>query len=399
MGILKSTVAIAAVATMLAGGAAADEGDVEPVVRWNSLTYQLQDEQAAARWSTSALNGKALVQGLKFDSAANMYVSTARWGGADIPATVSRLVKNGDGFELQPFPSEELNDVTNPDGLKAVLGFEIDENDVMWILDQGHIAGAESGAKDEKLVLWDIKAGKELQRLEFRAEVSDKKCSFLNDIVVDNGSGFAYIADSGIFSDPLCGGLIVYDRNTNTARRVLNATRFTNDEPQFVFNIDGRKVLKNGRMRTGADGIALSGDKATLYWTNLTGNTLYSLPTALLRDLKVSEAELEAAVRAEVVLPSNTDGLTADKDGNIYLTALQLNSVLKWEPATRRLSRIAYHPEMVWPDTLAWAPDGALHVISNHLHVWVDGDMDFENPAVPNFTIWRLPVKAEPYLN
>lgn len=190
MGVLKTTIAIAATASILGGSALADEDGAEPVVRWNSLTYQLQNQEAAARWSASSLHGKALVQGLEFDSAGNMYVTTARW-----------------------------------------------------------------------------------------------------------------------------------------------------------------------------------------------------------------EAELQAAVRAEVVLPSDTDGLTADKDGNVYLTALQLNPVLKWEPATRRLSRIAYHPEMVWPDTLAWAPDGTLHVISNHLHVWVDQDMDFENPSVPNFTIWHLPAKAEPYLN
>ncbi|MCT7376651.1 major royal jelly family protein [Chelativorans salis] len=399
MGILDIRLIIAAAATILAGSVAAQESEPAPVIRWNSLTYQLQSGDAAALWSKSPLHGKVLVQGLKFDAAGNMYVSTARWGGADIPATLSRLVKNGDDYELQPYPSLELNAVANPQGLKAVLGFEIDQNDVMWILDQGHIAGAESGVRDEKLILWDIKANEEIQRYEFPPAVSDKRCSFLNDIVVDNESGFAYITDSGIFSDPLCGGLIVYDRNANTARRVLNATKFTNDEPQFMFNIGDRKVLKNGPMRTGADGIALSGDKQTLYWTNLTGNTLFSLPTALLRDPKVSESELQAAVRTEVVLPSNTDGLTADKDGNIYLTALQLNSVLKWEPANRRLSRVAYHPEMAWPDTLAWAPDGRLHVISNHLHVWVDGDMDFENPPVPNFTIWRLATKAAPYLN
>lgn len=399
MTILKATTAV--VLGMLVGAASAhaQETSAEPIVRLNALTYKIDDAGIQKRWDASPLKGKALAQGLKFDSAGNMYVTTARWGGADIPATVSRLVKAGDGFELQAFPSEALNDVENPEGLKAVLGFEIDENDVMWILDQGHVAGAPSGEKDEKLVLWDIKAGKEIQRLAFGPEVSNKTCSFLNDVVVDNSSGFAYITDSGIFSDPLCGGLIVYDKNTNTARRVLNATKFTNDEPNFSFAIDGRQVLKNGRMRTGADGIALSGDKQTLYWTNLTGNALYSLPTALLRDPKVSEAELQGAIRVEVVLPSNTDGLTADKDGNVYLTALQLNGVLKWDPATRRLSQVAYHPEMSWPDTLAWAPDGTLHAISNHLHLWVDQDMNFEDPSVPNFTIWRLPVKAQPYLN
>lgn len=390
---------VAIFALTMAGNALAADQASEPVVRWNSLPYKLEDAQAAEKWKQSKLFGKTLAQGLKFDSAGSMYVTTARWGGPDMPATVSKVVKTGDKYELAPFPSEALNDISNPDGLKAVLGFEIDEKDVMWLLDQGHVAGQPSGPKDEKIVLWDIKAGKEIQRLEFGPDVSDKKCSFLNDVVVDNASGFAYIADSGIFGDPLCGGLIVYDRKANTARRVLNATKFTNDDTNFSFAINGRQVLKNGRMRTGADGIALSGDRKTLYWTSLTGNTLYSLPTTLLRDSKVSESELEAAVRVETQLPSNADGLAADRDGNVYLTALQLNGVLKWEPATRRLTQVAYNPGMVWPDTLAFAPDGTLHVLSNHLHLWVDGDMDFTNPSVPNFTIWKLPVKANSYLN
>ncbi|WP_416798125.1 L-dopachrome tautomerase-related protein [Ciceribacter azotifigens] len=390
---------ISILALNIAGNVLAADNTPKSVARWNSLPYKLDDRQAAEKWKASPLFGKTLAQGLKFDSAGSMYVTTARWGGADMPATVSKIVKTGDKYELAPFPSASLNDISNPDGLKAVLGFEIDEKNVMWLLDQGHVAGQPSGPKDEKLVLWDIKANKEIQRLVFGPEISDKKCSFLNDVVVDNESGFAYIADSGIFGDPLCGGLIVYDRKTNSARRVLNATKFTNDDSNFSFAINGRQVLKSGRMRTGADGIALSGDRNTLYWTSLTGNTLYSLPTVLLRDSKVSESELEAAVRMETTLPSNADGLAADKEGNVYLTALQLNGVLKWNPATRQLTQVAYDPEMVWPDTLAFAPDGTLHVLSNHLHLWVDGDMDFTNPRVPNFTIWKLPVKARSYLN
>ena len=162
---------------------------------------------------------------------------------------------------LVPFPSEAMNDVGNPKGLKAVLGFEIDRNDVMWILDQGHIAGAPSGPGDEKLVLWDLKANKEIQRYEFTDADSDKKCSFLNDLVVDNDTGFAYITDSGIFCNPLHGGLIIYDSKANKARRILDQSLFTNNEPHFVFNIDNRTVLAKTPMLTGADGIALSGDK------------------------------------------------------------------------------------------------------------------------------------------
>jgi hypothetical protein len=78
----------------------ADEDGAEPVVRWNSLTYQLQNQEAAARWSASSLHGKALVQGLKFDSAGNMYVTTARWE-AELQAAVRAevmLPSNTDGL-------------------------------------------------------------------------------------------------------------------------------------------------------------------------------------------------------------------------------------------------------------------------------------------------------------
>ena len=364
--------------------------DLNIVAEWNRLLYDIQDKKIAEKWEKSEIYGKALIQGLKLDSQSSMYVSTARWGGSAIPATLSKLVDKNGSWVLKPYPNEAMNDVDNPDGLKAVLGFEIDRNDVMWILDQGHIAGAPSGPGDEKLILWDIKSNQEIQRYLFSKDDSDKKCSFLNDLVVDNDTGFAYITDSGIFCNPLHGGLIVYDSNHNKARRILDRSLFTSNEPHFFFNIDNRQVLQNSPMLTGADGIALSGDKQTLYWTNLTGNILYALDTDLLRDFTVSETVIENAVRRVTVLPSNTDGITSDRNNNLYLTALTLNGLMRRDGKTGLLERFVFHPEMSWPDTLAWGPDGALYVVSNHLNVWVDNEMDFDNPAVPNFRIWRI---------
>ncbi len=391
----KKLINAAAFAALLAAAAGASEPQV--LAEWNSLPYIVKDADTRAAWEGSEIFGKALLQGVKVDSAGNIYVSTARWGGAAIPATLSKLVQHGDTWALQAWPNEAMNDIANATGLKAVLGFEIDRSDVMWILDQGHVAGAPFAAGDAKLVLWDIKASKEIQRYVFSAAEADPECSFLNDLAVDNDSGFAYITDSGIFCDPLHGGLIVYDRNTKSARRILNQHRFTNDEPNFFFNIDNRPVLKDGGMRTGADGIALSGDKETLYWTNLTGNHLYSLPTELLRDFNSSEIVLENAVEIAAVLPSNTDGMTADNAGNIYMTALSLDGIMKFDEGTRRVSRFVHHPDMNWPDTLAWGPDGAMYAVSNHLNVWVDGDMDFDNPEIPNFRIWKIPGVGQSY--
>jgi len=369
----------------------------EVVAEWNRLTYDIKNSSQQARWENSEIFGKALIQGLKLDSEGAIYVSTARWAGPEIPATLSRLAKEGDHYVLAPFPSEAINDVENPEGIKSVLGFEIDRNNVMWILDQGHIAGQPSSPGAEKLILWDLKKNQELQRYEFSDEDTNKKCSFLNDVAVDNDSGFAYITDSGIFCDPLDGGLIVYNREENKARRVLNQTHFTGDDPNFVFNVGNRPVLNGQPMRTGADGIALSGDKKTLYWTNLTGNRLFSIPTAQLRDFTTSEVELQNAVRVETILPSNTDGMTADRAGNVYMSALMLNGLMRRDVDTGEISRLTYHPEMSWPDTLAWGPNGSLYVVSNHLHLWVDGDMDFETPDEPNFRIWKLPIERQSY--
>jgi hypothetical protein len=55
------------------------------------------------------------------------------------------------------------------------------------------------------------------------------------------------------------------------------------------------------------------------------------------------------------------------------------------------------HPEMSWPDTLSWGPGGDLYVVSNHLNLFVDGAMNFEDPPVPNFRIWKLKVHRRPY--
>ncbi len=370
---------------------------LELIAEWNKLPYQVESNTIRSRWESSDIYGKALMQGVKVDQSENLYVSTARWDGPEIPFTLSKLVKGNDEYKLTAYPSEALNDVENPKGLKAVLGFEVDSDNVMWILDQGHIAGQPAKDGDQKLILWDINKNAEIQRYNFQDKDSSKNCSFLNDVAVDNTNGFAYITDSGIFCNPLDGGIIVYNRKTNEARRVLSGTTFTNNEKNFFFNINGEPVLSENPMLTGADGIALSGDKSTLYWTNLTGNTLYAIDTSVLQDFNRSEADIQSSVRKVTSLPSNTDGMTADRKGNLYMTGLSINGLMFRDNANGDISRLAYSPEMIWPDTLAWGSKGSLYISSNSLHKHVEKTMDFENPKTSNFKIWRLKVNQIPY--
>ena len=375
---------------MTTGNAKYASENLELVAEWNSVQFRVHDPKIKARWENSEQFGKAIIQGIKIDSHGQIYITSARWGGPDVPSTVNKLVKDGDDWVLEAFPNEAMNDVDNPDGLKSVLGFEIDRNNVMWILDQGHIEGKMSPG-DAKLVLWDIDKNEEVQRYVFPADEVSETASFLNGVVVDNDTGFGYITDSGIFAETLEGGLLIYDTNTNTARRILDKHKFTNNDPNFMFNLSGRPVLGNDAMRTGADGIALTGDKKTLYWTNLTGNMLYSISTALLRNFSNDSTVIQNGVREVRSLPSNTDGMTCDRDGNLYITTLMLNGLARMDAETGQVARFAYHPEISWPDTLAWHPNGDLYLVSNNLHHWVEGDMNFEDPETTNFKVWRVP--------
>jgi len=366
-----------------------DSAKLEVVAQWDRLQFDLGDAAAEKAYNDTQTYKKVLMQGVQVDKDGNLYVSTARWGGKDVPATLSKLVKQTDGsYKLKPYPSMEMNDVNNPAGLKAVLGFAIDRDNIMWMLDQGHVSGVPTSSRDEKLIGWDITNNVEKYRIEFADSLYDKSCSFLNDVAIDNDNGFVYIADSGIFCPGTKGALMVYDYKNNRVRRVLDGDVLTRAQAGYTFQIQGRNVLKNSPMLTGADGIALSGDKQTLYWTNLTGDKLYRVPTALLHDFSATDAMIKAAVQQQTI-PSNTDGLTADRDGNLYLTALTLNGVLKRD-AAGAVSTLFSSNDISWPDTLAWGPDGSLYLVSNHLHIWVDGDMNYDTPnAVPNFRIYR----------
>jgi len=81
----------------------------------------------------------------------------------------------------------------------------------------------------------------------------------------------------------------------------------------------------------------------------------------------------------------------ADTPGNICKTALSLHGFMTFDTSTRQMSRCVHASKMNWHDTLGWGPDGDMVVVSTHLHIRIDGDMDFEDPETPDFRIAKIP--------
>lgn len=362
-------------------------GDFEILFNWSRLDWMFENPQMEAEFYDKEYWKGCMPAGFKTDRAGNYYLSVPRWV-PGIPATVNKIEVIDGKAKLCAFPSWEMNEIGNPAALQSVLGWEIDELNRAWLLDQGHIAGQPCREGDQKIVCWDLTKNELVDSIPVPTEIADFTASFLNDLVVDNTNGFIYIADSGIFTDPLQGGLVVYNMRTRQLRRVLHQHVSTQDVPGFWFKIAGRPAWKDRPNRTGADGITLSADRKTVYWCPLTGRNLYALDTALLQDFSIPDAEIEAAVQDLGDKGTNTDGMGADNLGNIYYTMLEGMGIGIYDPVKRTFNnKFITDERMIWVDGMAFDNQGYLIFNNNRLHILFDGDLDWENEH--NFIVWK----------
>lgn len=361
-------------------------GDYEILFHWNHLDWLFPNEEMKAGFYAKEYWKGAMPAGVKIDHGGNYYVSVPRWA-PGIPATVNKITIVDGKPLLSAYPSWEMNKIGDPNALQSVLGWEIDENNRAWFLDQGHIAGAPCIDGAQKILCWDITSNELVESIKITDEVASYKASFLNDLMVDNKNGFIYIADSGIFSDPLEGGLIVYNMRTKELRRVLHQHYSTQDVPGYWFEIAGKKAWRDKPMRTGADGIALAADRKTLYWCPLTGRNLYCIATSLLQDMSTPHEEIEKAVVDLGDKGTNSDGLGADNKGNIYYTMLEGLGIGIYNPEEKTFKPFVTDERMIWVDGLTFDNRGHIVFNNNRLHELFGGELDWDNEY--NLIVWK----------
>lgn len=366
-------------------------GRYQIVYHWNRLDWNFPDAKMKQQFEANQYWKKAMPAGVKVDQKGNYYVSVPRWA-QGIPATMNRIViKNGKPL-LEAFPSWEWNQAGNPKFLQSVLGYEIDERNRMWLLDQGKIAYSPSPEGSQKLVIWDLNSNKLIDSIPIPNEIASYRTSFLNDLVVDNKHGFVYITDSGNgegWTGRVAGGIIVYNMKTKTFRRVLDRHDSTQDFPGFVFSIMGKPVFKDRPLKLGADGIALSADRSTLYYCPVTGRNLYAIDTALLRNFNTPLDKINDAVQAIGSKGTNTDGMHADNKGNVFYTMLEGQGVGIYSPESNQFRRFVADDRMLWVDGVAFDQKGYIIFNNNRLHEMFapEDEINWDYPY--NMVIWK----------
>ena len=267
---------------------------------------------------------------------------------------------------MTPFPNKALATFSagEPLSLDSVLGLRCDSAGNLWLLDNGM-----REKSTPKLIAFNTETGNLTQVIWLPSTVT-RPDSFLNDLVVDESSRHVYIADPAGGANA---ALIVVDLSTGSARRVLEGHRSVVPEAGVELAIGGDFVeIKRPdgttfRPAVGVNPIGADVANEWLYFGPMHGTMLYRTPTAVLRDTTLAPEALAGKAEEYAKRPIS-DGITIDKEGNIYISDVASNAVGVIKGATRQYETVAMNAAISWPDAFSYGPDGRLYVVANQLH-------------------------------
>ncbi len=338
----------------------------------------------------------AMPTGVTVSETGRIFVNFPRWGD-EVPFTVAEI-RDGN---VQAWPNAQINKEDPKDpakGLISVQSVVADGQGRVWLLDTAAPGFAAPKPGGAKLVAVDLASNKVVKTLVFPANVI-LASTYVNDMRFDfrtGKEGTVYVTDSSV-SGP--GAIIVMDIATGKATRRLSGAKSTSVDPSFIPVVEGQALMTKGAdgkkkaPGVASDGIALSPDGQTLYFSPLSSRHLYSVPTRLLRDASVSEKALDAAVQ-DLGEKGASDGLESDANGAVYATDYEHNGIRK-RLADGTWQTIVHDPRVLWPDTLSIGPDGYLYFTANQLHRQA-GFQEGKDLRQKPYSLLRVKINAAP---
>jgi sugar lactone lactonase YvrE len=359
------------------------------------------DEPLGALEPVAYFNG-AMPTGVTVSQKGRIFINFPKWGD-DVPFTVAEI---RDGKAV-PYPDEAMNQTNEEDPAAALVSVQsvvVDPADRLWILDTGSPLFQPTKYGGPKLVCVDLATNRIVKKILLPQDVA-LPTTYLNDVRFDlrrGSEGMAFITDSAQKGP---NGIIVVDLASGKSWRRLHDHPSTKAEelPSFLPIVEGRPFLEhqpNGMVKQGAgmgsDGIAISADRARLYYCPLGSRRLYSVDTDALADRSLEDSDAGATVTDEGDKGGASDGLESDAAGNIYATNYEHNSIMRrhlggmWET-------VVHDSRLLWPDTLSLATDGYLYVTANQLHRQARFHKGRDLRRRP-YTLFRVRVDAQPVL-
>jgi sugar lactone lactonase YvrE len=149
----------------------------------------------------------------------------------------------------------------------------------LWIVDTGSISFGPISPGGPKLIAVDLKSDQIVKKITFPSAVA-LSTSYLNDVRFDlrrGSQGMAFLTDS-TSNGP--NGIVVVDLASGKSSRPLHDYPSTKPDPAFVPFVEGEILQLRlpgkppAKFAVGSDGIAISPDGKTLYYSPLTSRHL-----------------------------------------------------------------------------------------------------------------------------
>jgi sugar lactone lactonase YvrE len=295
--------------------------------------------------------------GVAISTKGRLFVTYPRWSDT-YKFGVVEVVKG----IAHPYPDAAMNSwAPGQDGRNkwvCVQTAYIDDQDKLYIVDPAAPKLGKVYNSSAKVVKFNLATNKIEKVYRFPGTIDDQ--SYLNDIRVDTKRQMAYLTNSGT------GGIVVLDLKTGQSRQVLQAHKSTHPDPNVKFIIDGRELKKQGQpVAFQSDGIALSPDRAYLYYKTISDKRLFRIPTSALNNPTLSGQQLAGKVQ-DLGNISNTDGMEFDSKGNLYLGDPTTYSMVQVTPDLKPHTWIK-DSRLIWPDTYSISKDGYIYITTSQI--------------------------------
>ncbi|MEM8805134.1 MAG: L-dopachrome tautomerase-related protein [Cyanobacteria bacterium P01_G01_bin.38] len=300
----------------------------------------------------------------------------------------------GDGTVV-PFPNPAWNDPPNAKGvgLNSVLGIQVDQQGVAWMLDNAEGVSAEEGGVP-RVVGWNTRSNQLEQIISIPTPVA-RSDSFINDLAVDNIHNALYLADVRSDQGP---AIIVVDLETGFSRRVLSNHISLQPEADAPIVIDGQETRNPGpngepvQHRNGLNPITIDPAAKWVYYGGMNGTSVWRVPVADLLNASLTDEALGERIERYGDKPVS-DGISIDTAGNVYITDLN-GKAIGITQSDGSYKVLVQDEQLLWPDSLSAGPDGYMYVAVNKLHLSPPLNAG-QNESEPPYYIMRFRAPAD----
>ena len=321
-----------------------------------------------------------------------LFLSFPRLDRVKAPINLAELI-DGEAFA---FPDELINTLDPTDAKHRFVnihGIALGPRQRLLALDTGTFSRESCDPSAAKLYVIDLDRNAIVHGIGFPHDVC-LPTSYLNDLVIDYArgkAGYAYISDAGT-NGP--NGIVVVDLDSGKSWRRLSGDSSVRPSATPGFGI----ATESGtiRINVGIDGIALSPDGRTLWWTPLGSYGLYSIETEV---LVAPHPDPEWVARHVVAYPARdfaSDGLDCDRDGRVYFTDVTHGTLQRLIPSQKRYEKLLHGERfLIWPDSVKLGPERLVYMTDsqvNRMPSWNAG----RDLRTPPYRLYRAAIDGDP---